>query len=107
MADEIVAGQRIETAEEGRRFASAWIVTAAQHATNEEYYRGERDRLLRVVECAYNLLRDSSVPDVEFEIGVHHATLPGVLRRMAAGHYSALETLQAVVRDHVEILKSA
>jgi hypothetical protein len=47
MADEIVAGQRITTVEEGQRFAKAWIVTAAQHAANEEYYRGERDKLLR------------------------------------------------------------
>jgi predicted metal-dependent HD superfamily phosphohydrolase len=47
MADEIVEGQRITTVEEGKRFAKAWIVTAAQHAANEEYYRGERDKLLR------------------------------------------------------------
>jgi hypothetical protein len=47
MADEIVAGQRITTVEEGQRFAKAWIVTAAQHAVNAEYYRGERDKLQR------------------------------------------------------------
>ena len=39
MADEIVSGQNIQTVEEGRRFARAWIITAAQLASNEEYWR--------------------------------------------------------------------
>lgn len=32
-----------------KQFAEDWIVTAAQHAANEEYYRGERDTLYRLV----------------------------------------------------------
>lgn len=46
MAEEIVRGQNLTTLEEAKEFATRWIVTAAQHAANEEYYRGERDKLL-------------------------------------------------------------
>ena len=47
MADEIIAGFGTATVDEWKRFARAWIVTAAQHAANEEYYRGERDAAIR------------------------------------------------------------
>jgi len=47
MADAIVAGQNIATVEEGKRFARAWRVTAAQYAANEGYMTRERDKLLR------------------------------------------------------------
>lgn len=30
-----------------RQCAKNWIETAAQHAANEEYYRGERDKLVK------------------------------------------------------------
>jgi hypothetical protein len=43
MADEIVAGQQLDSLEEAKRFARGWIITAAQHSTNEEYYRKQRD----------------------------------------------------------------
>jgi polyhydroxyalkanoate synthesis regulator phasin len=39
MADEIVDGQRLETLDEAKRFASNWIQTAAQYARNEEYWQ--------------------------------------------------------------------
>lgn len=52
MADEIVAGQRCASLEEALRFARAWIITAAQHASNENYLRKERDKLLHVIQRA-------------------------------------------------------
>jgi hypothetical protein len=57
MADEIVAGQNITTVEEGKRFARAWIVTAAQHAANEEYYRGQRDAVVDTLKEAIGMLK--------------------------------------------------
>lgn len=39
MAREIVDGQRLGNLDEAKRFAAAWIETAAQHATNEDYCR--------------------------------------------------------------------
>ena len=60
MANEIVDGQRITTVEEGKRFAKAWIETAAQHAANEEYYRKERDKLQHVIDRARRQLAESS-----------------------------------------------
>lgn len=59
MADEIVAGQQITSLEEALRFARSWIVTAAQHAANEDYHRDERDKLLRVIQIASQQIRDS------------------------------------------------
>jgi len=44
MAAEIVAGRRITSIEEGKRFAQSWIATAAQYAANADYYREERDK---------------------------------------------------------------
>jgi len=60
MANEIVDEQRITTVEEGKRFAKAWIETAAQHAANEEYYRKERDKLQHVIDRARRQLAESS-----------------------------------------------
>lgn len=102
MADEIVAGQRVETVEEGRRFARAWIITAAQHAANEDHYRAERDRLRLAIERANGQLFDSRVDDVEHQVGSHADTLPEAFRRLAAGHDAALETLQEIVREWVD-----
>jgi hypothetical protein len=39
-ARETVAAQPLANIEEARRFAENWIVTAMQHAANEEYWRG-------------------------------------------------------------------
>jgi|SRR5580692_1578239 hypothetical protein len=103
MADEIVAGQRIDTTEDGRRFSRAWIITAAQHAANETYYRGERDRLLQVILRASDQLYESAVDDAEHQIQSHADTLPVVFRRVVAGHAAALETLQRVVRELILI----
>jgi hypothetical protein len=49
MAQAIVDGQRLENIDDAKRFARAWIVTAAQHATNEAYYHDRRDALLRLL----------------------------------------------------------
>jgi hypothetical protein len=100
MAEEIIAEQRVTSLEEALQLARSWIVTAAQHAANEDYYRGERDKLLRVIETANNQLFDSVV-DVEHQITYHADTLPEAFRRLAAGHASAFETLQTVIGELV------
>lgn len=46
MAEKIVADRNLTTLEEAKGFATEWIITAAQHLANEEYFRGERDALL-------------------------------------------------------------
>lgn len=84
MASEIVAGQHITSIEEGKWFARAWIIAAAQHASNEDYLRKERDKLLRVIRRAANQLFDSRAQWVE---------------KVAAGNVAALETLQSVADD--------
>jgi hypothetical protein len=102
MADEILAGQHVTSLDEALRFARSWIVTAAQYAANADYYRDERDKLLRVLETANNQLFDSTVDDVEHQIDSHADTLPQAFRRVAAGHAAALETLQAVIHERLE-----
>lgn len=92
MADEIVAGQNIQTVEEGRRFARAWIITAAQHAANEAYYRKNRDEMFRAIKQAYRLLFDSQPIDVSDGI-----------QETIAGHAAALGTLQAVVDEWANV----
>lgn len=37
------------TVDDWKRFAAAWIATAAQHVENEEYYRGQRDSLVTML----------------------------------------------------------
>lgn len=53
MAQEIVDGQaagRPEmTVDDWKAFARNWIETAAQHATNESYYREQRDAAVRAL----------------------------------------------------------
>ena len=39
MASEIVEARGLQTLTEAKVFAENWIVTAAQHAANEEYWR--------------------------------------------------------------------
>lgn len=39
MAEEIVQAQNLTTLEEAKEFATKWIVTAAQYATNADFYR--------------------------------------------------------------------
>lgn len=41
MAQEIVQAQNLKTLDEAKRFAQAWIETAAQFARNEEYWRDQ------------------------------------------------------------------
>jgi hypothetical protein len=49
MADKIVADAPLADLAAARRFARGWIITAAQHAANEEYYRGQLDAVLIVL----------------------------------------------------------
>lgn len=77
MADGIVAGQSIQTVEEGRLFARNWIVTAAQHAANEEYYRGLLDRIGESLGIEARTADDGSVFDVVF-----CAKLPELVERL-------------------------
>lgn len=39
MAMEIVSNQKLTTLEEAKQFAQNWIETAAQHSSNEDYWR--------------------------------------------------------------------
>ena len=39
MAKDIVDGRGLQTLDEAKAFAQAWIETAAQHCANEEYWR--------------------------------------------------------------------
>jgi hypothetical protein len=105
MADEILAGQHVTSLDEALRFARSWIVTAAQYAANADYYRDERDRLLRVVEQANGQLSSSRL-NMDHIIASHDGELPphhaAGLRQFAAGHAAALETLQAVIHERLE-----
>jgi hypothetical protein len=49
MAQSIVDQERLDNLDDAKRFARAWIETAARHATNEAYYHDERDALLRLL----------------------------------------------------------
>lgn len=46
MAEEIVRAQNLTTLEDAKGFATKWIMTAAQHAANEEYYRNARNQTI-------------------------------------------------------------
>ncbi len=55
MAQEIVDAQPLETIDDARRFAKAWIETAAQHAANEEYWeKRAREAENRLVSAGIN-----------------------------------------------------
>jgi hypothetical protein len=47
MADDVIASVHFTTADAWKRYARAWIITAAQNASNAEYYKAERDKLAR------------------------------------------------------------
>jgi hypothetical protein len=57
-AEDILNAQPLETLEQAKAFAKAWILTASQHARNEAHYRSaaehatgaERERIARIVD---------------------------------------------------------
>lgn len=90
MATEIVEGQNIQTVEEGRRFAHAWIVTAAQHASNEEFYRKQRDVALEALQRIQKMGRVCA----SYEICDHAACDDSALAAIEAGN--AIRDMNAV-----------
>lgn len=50
MARDIVDAALLESLEQAKNFAMAWITTAAQSARNEEYFRGRLESLVGLLE---------------------------------------------------------
>lgn len=106
MAHEIVDGQAYTdmTIDDWKRFAKAWIVTAAQHASNEGYLTMQRDAAVAALQRIVESRSGSAAEEAKTMIGAlesgdlperlardrNEPFLTGVYRHYKGGLYTAL-----------------